>query len=513
MYSSPVASRHRPKIKGASIPPPVGGLNARDELANMDARDAVVLTNYFPDTSSVKLRNGFDEHVTGITGTVGALMEWRGPTTQKLFAANASAIYDVSSAGAVGAAAVSTLSNSAWSHTMMTTSGGNFLVLVNGADGVRTYDGSTWATQSITGATAANLNFIWQHKRRLWFVEKASTSAWYLPVDSIAGAATELDIGPLLSLGGRLVAGASWTLDGGAGLDDYLVMLSSAGQLIVYQGTDPSDANAWALVGVFRIAPPINSKCFVNVGGDLAILTIEGIVSLQGVLQLDRAAADRASVTNKINALFAQDAAAYGGNNGWQMLTYPKGKMAIVNVPTSSTTAHQYVMNALTGAWCKFTGMNATCWARFNEDLFFASGGTVYKADTGTSDNGVAITGDILTAFNYLNTRGQLKQFLMIRPIITATGPVSPAVQLNFDFKERAPTNVPLTTFGGGALWDTAKWDVDVWAGSEETSAVWSSSFGMGYCAAVRMKTLSTGVSIKVNAFDLTFQPGAMGIS
>ena len=32
-------------------------------------------------------------------------MEWRGPTTQKLFAANATSIYDVSSAGAVGAAA------------------------------------------------------------------------------------------------------------------------------------------------------------------------------------------------------------------------------------------------------------------------------------------------------------------------------------------------------------------------------------------------------------------------
>ena len=513
MYISQAAARHRVKTKGASIPPPVGGLNARDELANMDERDAIVLTNYFPDTSSVNLRNGFDEHVTGISGAVGSLMEWRGPTSQKLFAANAGAIYDVSTPGAVGAAVVSSLSNSAWSHTMMATSGGNFLVMVNGADGVRTHDGTTWATQSITGATAANLSFIWQHKRRLWFVEKASTSAWYLPVDSIAGAAAELDIGPLLSLGGRLVAGASWSLDGGAGLDDYLVMISSAGQLVVYQGTDPSDANAWSLVGVFRLAPPIGPRCFVNVGGDVAVLTIEGIFSLQGVLQLDRAAADGASVTNKINTLFARDAALYGANNGWQMLTYPKGRMAIVNVPTSATTSHQYVMNALTGAWCKFTGQNATCWSRFNEDLFFAAAGTVYKADTGTNDNGAAIPGDMLTAFNYMGGRGQLKQFLMIRPILTATGRVNPAIQLNFDFKEQTPTNVPLTTFGGGSVWDTAKWDVDVWAGSEETSAVWSSSFGLGYCAAVRMKTLSTGVSIKVNAFDVTFQPGAMGIS
>lgn len=512
MYISPIAARHRPKIKGSSIPPPVGGLNSRDELASMDERDALILTNYFPQTSHVDLRKGFDEHVTGITGTVGTLMEWRGPTTQKLFAANASAIYDVSSAGAVGAAVVSTLANNYWSHTMMATSGGNYLVLCNGADGVRTYSGSAWATSAITGATAADLNYVWQHKRRLWFVEKSSTSVWYLPVDSIAGAAVELDVGPLLSLGGRIVAGSTWTLDGGSGIDDFMVLISSAGQVIIYQGTDPASANTWALVGVFRCAPPIGTRCLVGVGSDVAVLTIEGIVSLQGVMALDRAAGDKASVTNKINDLFSHDALTYGSLTGWQMLTYPRGHMVIVNVPLTSTTAHQYVMNALTGSWCKFTAMNATCWSRFNEDIYFASGGTVYKADTGTDDNGAAISGDIKTAFNYFGERGRLKQFHMLRPIITASGPVNPAVQFNFDFADESPTDVPLTTFTGSSVWDTAVWDVDVWGGGEETSAAWGASFGLGYCASVRMKTLSTGVSIKVNAFDVTMQPGAMGI-
>lgn len=513
MYISPIAARHKPKIKGASVPPPVGGLNSRDELANMDERDALILVNYFPQTAAAELRKGFDEHVTGITGTIGTLMEWRGPAGQKLFAANASAIYDVTSAGAVGAASVSSLSNNYWSHTMMATAGGNFLVCVNGADGLRSYSGAAWATQVVTVAVAADLNFVWQHKRRLWFVEKASTSIWYLPVDSIAGAAAELDLGPLLSLGGKIVAGATWTLDGGIGIDDHMVLLSSAGQIIIYKGTDPASATTWELVGVFRCAPPIGQRCLVGTGSDVAILTIEGIVSLQGVMALDRAAGDKATVTNKINDLFNDDAISYGSLTGWQMLTYPRNHMVIVNVPLSASTAYQYVMNALTGAWCKFTAMNAACWSRYNEDIFFASGGTVYKADTGTDDNGAAIPGDIKSSFNYFGERGRLKQFHMLRPIISSTGIVSPAIQLNYDFGDVVPTDVPLTTFSGSSVWDTAVWDVDVWAGGEETSAAWGAAFGLGYCASVRMKTLSVGVSIKVMAFDVTMQPGAMGIS
>lgn len=512
MYISPVASRHRPRIRGASIPPPVGGLNARDELANMDERDALILTNYFPDTSSVDLRDGFTEHVTGITGAVGALMEWRGPSSAKLFAANTTAIYDVTTAGAVGAAAVSSLTSSDWAPVMMATSGGNFLVIANGADSVRHYNGTTWATPTITNVTSSTLDYVWSHKRRLWFVEKNSTSVWYLPVDSVAGAAAELDVGPLLTLGGRVVAGTSWTIDGGAGMDDYLAVISSAGQVVVYQGTDPASSSTWSLVGVFRLAPPISKRCFTSVGGDVAVLTIDGIVSLQGALALDRTAQSRASVTDKINALFSAAALSYGDVAGWHLLTYPRGGYLLVNVPMSATQAFQYVMNAETGAWCKFTNMNATAWARLSEDLYFAAAGIVYKADNGQDDNGAAIPGDIKTAFNYFGDRGRQKQFHMIRPILTATGDVRPAIELNFDYDDSTPSDIPLTTFGGNALWDVAKWDVDVWGGAETTSAVWGASFGLGYCASIRMSTLSVGVSIKVNAFDVTMQPGAMGI-
>ncbi len=83
---------------------------------------------------------------------------------------------------------------------------------------------------------------------------------------------------------------------------------------------------------------------------------------------------------------------------------------------------------------------------------------------------------------------------------------------ISTDFVETSTISTPVGVVPSASVWDSAEWDVDVWGGAETTSAVWGSSFGLGYCAAVRMSTLSTGVSIKVNAFDLTMQPGAMGI-
>ena len=58
--ASPTRRRliQRTQANVASLPPPVGGWNARDALANMAPTDAVTLDNLFPGVSSVTLRGG-----------------------------------------------------------------------------------------------------------------------------------------------------------------------------------------------------------------------------------------------------------------------------------------------------------------------------------------------------------------------------------------------------------------------------------------------------------------------
>jgi hypothetical protein len=507
----PNASR-RPVSRGFSVPPPVGGLNARDALADMDAADAVLLDNWFPEPNYVSLRRGYESHATGISGAITSLMEWAGPSSRKLFAANASAIYEVTSSGAVGAAAVSSLTSGKWQHTMQTTSGGNFLIICNGADSVRSYDGSSWATPSITGVTSSTLTNVCLHKKRLWFVQISTTKAWYLGTDAIAGAATEFDLGPLFSLGGHLKAIGSWTRDGGSGPDDFLAFISSVGEVAIYQGTDPSDATKWAIVGVYRLGAPIGNRCIIKTGGDLAIITQDGVVSLTRMLSLDRSVSARAAITDKISDLFKSSARTYGSNFGWQGIAYPRGNMAIFNIPQAEgATQVQFVMNTLTGAWCRFTGLNASCWAVFNDELYFGgNSGTVWKADTGFQDNGAGITGDIKTAFNYYKSRGQLKRWQMIRPIFTSNGSPGFLLDLNVDFAEDDPTSSPTATSITEALWDVAEWDEAVWNGGNPVTRSWTGVAGMGMCAAIRLRVVSDGASCQLNSFDVTAEVGGI---
>jgi hypothetical protein len=196
----------------ASLPAPIGGWNARDSLANMAPTDAVTLDNLFPGVSNVNLRGGYVKHATGLPGQVESLFSYAGAATNKLFAASGTGFYDVTSAGAVGAAVVSGLTNARWEYINVTTPGGNYMMCVNGVDKPRLYNGSTWvaldgaSTPAITGVTTTTLANITLFKNRIWFTQKDTLKAWYLPTLSVGGAAQELDLSAVAKLGGTLVA-------------------------------------------------------------------------------------------------------------------------------------------------------------------------------------------------------------------------------------------------------------------------------------------------------------------
>lgn len=507
----PNAARQRVS-DGRAIPAPVKGWNARDELANMDPADAVTLDNFFPDSTTVTLRKGMADHATGMSTAVETLAVWNGPTSSKMFAATVNDIWDVTAAGAVGAAEVSTLTNGRWQHVNMTTSGGQFLLMVNGADDMQNYDGTTWtainsgSSPAITGVATDELIHLNVHGRRVWAVQANTTKAWYLPVNAIAGAATAFDFGPLFSAGGYLVATGTWTQDGGDGLDDYFVAISSIGQVAVYQGTDPASASTFALVGVFRVGAPIGRRCLMKVGGDLALITQDGVISMGSMVATDRSVAQRVAITDRIRKAFNAAVLTNSADFGWTGIIYPRGTRVLFNVPQVGGEYHQYVMNTITGAWCRFKGWNAKCWALLNEEIYFGGTGTVYKADTGTDDDGTGITYDLKTAFNYFGNRGRLKHFKLLRPLLTANASVSIAVDINLDYEDAAPLNI-LALMVEGGLWDVAKWDEDVWGG-EAAFRSWQTVHGTGHCAAVRVKGTVQGVIIGINAFDIVFELG-----
>jgi hypothetical protein len=495
--------------QNVSIPAPVRGWNARDSLANMPEDFAVSLDNMFPNLTSCDLRSGYESHSTGNgTGAVETLVEYAGPVTRKLISAAGSVIYDSSAAG--GSTSIATgKTNARWQTTMMGTSGGNFLFMVNGADAPIYYNGSAFVTPTLSSVTAANIIHVTTHQRRLFFVFKQSLTFGYLPVVSVAGTVSTFDLSGLCRKGGYLMAIGSWTRDGGSGPDDLFVAITSEGEVILYSGNDPSTAADWVLSGVFSIGKPIGRRCIEKVGSDLIVTTQDGAISLTTFLPIDQVASTSMAMSTNIQNEFLASARSYGDNFGWQSLHYPQGSYQLFNIPLTTTIANQYVINTQTGAWCRFTDQNAACWALYNGDLYFGAqdGGIIYKADTGVSDNSNNIDWKILPAFSYYGARGSQKLFTLCRPHFTATGSPGFAIDLNLDFSDRTPTSVPTEPTITGALWDVARWDTGLWTGSAQT-ANWVTVRGLGEAASPAIHGATKSITIKFNSYDMVWQQG-----
>lgn len=497
-----------PVARSYHTPAPTGGWNARNNIADMPVTDAAILDNWFPGTSRVRIRRGFEEHVTGLPGIVETLMTYSSGTADKFFAASGTAIYDVTTPGVVGAAVASSKTNARWQYANMGTSGGQFLIGVNGADTPIKYDGTTWGTSAITGSTSTNFININVYKRRLFFTIKQSLKFAFLPVESIAGAASEFDLAPECQRGGYLMAMGTWTRDGGDGLDDFAVFYTSKGEVLLYQGSDPSDADNWSLVGRFELPAPIGRRCMVKAGADLVLISQDGFVPLSSGLANGRAT-KRLAISDKIRDAVNTATRSYGDNFGWQGVLYPRGSMMVFNIPTvEGIEAEQYVANTLTGAWCRFTGMDAMCWGLLNEELYFGGDSTVYKADSGFSDNGANIESDVQQAYSSLGYGG-LKAFRQIRPIFTTDGVIHPSLSINIDYETLNPTSSPTFTAPVGAVWDVSPWDTTAWSVGLSVSRDYVSVEGVGYVGAIRMKLDVMGFEVFWNNTDWLFEGGA----
>lgn len=468
---------------------PFGGWNARDDVTDMPAEDAIILDNLIPGDASVSTRNGKRIHCDGLGAAVQSLMEYSPPSgAPKLFAATASKIFDVTSSGTINPgtdAVLDTLSNGWWQHTMFATSGGNFLLMVNGADGLRSYSGSAWTTESVTGVTAANLVTITTHQSRVWMIEESTMKVWYLGALAKSGAATAIDFAALSKLGGKLMAMASWTRDSGAGIEDLAVFITSKGEVHVYQGSDPASSDTWSRVGTFKIAEPVGRRCLIKVGGDIGVLTTQGLVPLSGVLSRAESAQGQVAITDKIRNAYTQAYARSGSMAGWQVTEYPIGKLLIVNVPVvENVEAEQFVMNSTNGKWCRFSGFNACSWSLLDGKIYFGdANGTVYRYAS-SDDNGTDINAKAVSAFSDFGTPAN-KSFDSILPIVFGPAGYRPRVGLRLDYGEQEYLSPAIAFDSSGDAWDEEVWDVCSWAPPSAPNRQWQGVVGEGVTAAV----------------------------
>jgi hypothetical protein len=464
------------------------------------------LDNFYAEDGQLVLRNGSASHVTGITGGVVTLMLYDGGGTPAVFAAGNDAIYNVTSAGAVGSAVQSSLTDDRWDWTMFSDLSNALLVCANGADAVRTWNGAAWATPSITGATSANLKGVLAHKNRLWAIQDGTLDAWYNgTVNAVAGAYTKFPLGPLCQRGGQLAALATWTRDGGSGADDYWVAITTAGEVLVYGGTDPS--SDFAMVGRYEIAPPLGStRCVTRMGSALLILTRAGVVSMDDVLM---GTTEANQISGAIEPTFLSASATDTTSALWRIYWHRRENRIIVNVPDYEETVVQFVYSASSGSWSRLIGLAATDWLETGNKLYFGSAaGTVFEAEVGTDDAGAAIKAEAIFAPSKMGSPS-IKHFRRARVHFFSQGNFDPSISVVTDYETpEGRIDVPAETVSAGAVWDTALWNDAQWYRSAYPRRKTRSISGRGIVGALRIGVHIKGTAFRVIGAEVSAEAG-----
>ena len=484
----PIQTAHQQTSRAIPFPPPSNGLVTGANQAIDIPAAASILVNWIPTERGARIRGGSTVHCQIQTGTgfgagepygillaitqpggtggdIVEMLEFNAGGVEELFAATEGEIFNVTSGPTVMTPDVTGLNSGDWTDIMHTTPGGSFMVIANGTDTVRNYDGTTWTTPSFTGdiTDTAELSHVWLFKNREFFVRKDTIDACYLAADAIAGACTLFPLGGVFQKGGTLLMGFRYSVDAGAGIDDFCCFLSSEGELAVYAGTDPS--SDFTLQGVYNVGRPLGKHCIMQAGGDVVIGTVEGLIPVSQAFSKDQVALQSFAVSKPIEDLWQFEAKRREKN--WKIYHWRDEAIAFVSYPAATgQKATVFVVNTLTGKWGTIEGWTARCWGNLQNRLMFGStGGTVFAAEEGGNDAGVEYLCTTLGTFQGVESRGQVKSVKQMTAQFYTNGTLKPKLFCNADFNLNTPVAMSPSSATGTSLWDVAIWDVDVWDG------------------------------------------------
>jgi hypothetical protein len=517
MMKSPAIRRSTQGLRRAtpkSLPVCTGGWDSMSPLTSMPATSAIVMENWLPQATNIRTRPGCQYWVNAVPETLRTFALWNGPSSSKLFGIGDSGIRDITNPALTAGSVIFSFSPTFASSTNISTIGGHFLVLVNGVDSARLFDGTTWttltgsSTPAITGLPTTSLRSVELLKRRLWFTANNSSSAYYLPVAQVGGALQEFPLGTVFSRGGVLRAMGSWTIDGGSGSDDYTVFVSSMGEVAVYAGSDPG--SDFRLVGLYFIGEPVGRFPLAKFGGDLLLLSRDGLYPLSKAL-LSASVDRKTSLTRKIDPSFSEAITLYGAQEDWKICVYPEGGVLLVNVPVTIDYSMQFCMNTTTGAWTKFTGWSSSDWIVYENRLMFLPPLAVGQAFVGTSDFGASIPCRIQQAFMYLGTTGRVKHFRLIRPALLSSDSVSISLGLDVDFYTGTNSDTSLTTPALGSQWNVGTWNTAIWAGGDLPQREWATvAVKEGFAYSIHMQVDVQTSVVTWASTDVLFELGGV---
>lgn len=190
MFMRPVVQEKRTgrKAQTTRFPAPVAGWKANENIAvpEQGPQGAVVLENIFPTATGAQIRRGSEIYATLGAGDlpVTAMFTYNFGNNKKFFGSTATTVYDITTISSPinyqlsdedgdnlitdlgffigqlstsGLEVIEGMTGGNWIDEQFATTGGNYLIIVNGSDPMHIYDGTMW--YAITGDPVNRLNY------------------------------------------------------------------------------------------------------------------------------------------------------------------------------------------------------------------------------------------------------------------------------------------------------------------------------------------------------------------
>ncbi|MCO5157592.1 MAG: hypothetical protein M9945_12730 [Aquamicrobium sp.] len=608
-----------PQMRSHAFPAPIAGWVTADAMIASRPNSAQVLENFFPTQKSIRTRGGLrmwgsyginpirsmlvynvEGNAQFFTSTGDALWNSTAPTDIILYDQNLEALTDESDDPLTIAdpptPAVAGLTGGYYCYVNFATSGGYFLIAVNGTDQMRIYDGSNWypigaselyrisynsevapftvgetVSGAVSGASAtivrAESGYIWinnligsfdgnetitdgqggeattdapetllwnpvtgvatnalshvsAYRNRLFFVEQNTFRIWYPSVNTIVGAFSSFNLDGVFQKGGSILFTATWSMDAGDGMDDKFVIVSTEGEVAVYQGSNPSDADDWHLVGRYEMTHPMGPRGSMRVGGDLYVLTREGLVPISLAITKGPDVLAMGAVSRNIEPNWLEET-TQRRSLPWEIQRWPLKNMGFVTLPINTQDAEErycFVFNLETGAWAKYTGWDTRCCEVFNDQLFIGtSDGKVMQCEVGGDDDGTPYYPVFVGNWEALQSFGSIKTVYQARATFITKTDIDPQLSVSVDYSVELPPkpNAPVLDVEP-SLWDVGRWDRAIWdAGNQfyTVSTRWVSIGRTGYSIAPQLQMASSGniqPTAELAEITITFETGGL---
>lgn len=506
--ADPALVKGKPAAVRRHVLAPLKGLSLETKKGNTDPLLAPILDNWIIEEGVCRVRPGYRKVVQIGTAAIESLVPFYG-SPNKLAAATSGKLFDMA-----GTEIATGFTSDDWSWTAFSNlSATDYTVMCNGADGVWSWDGLAVVEETITAPSGsphiipANFAMVLSHMNRLWFADKANLAVYYLPIQTKSGEVKELPLNALFRRGGSVRALYTWTVDGGTGLDDKLVIFSSNGEAVIYNGVDPD--TDMQLDGIYRFDSPMSHRSVVNYGGELYCLISTGLVPMSTLM---RAESEQLGTTDKaVTTEFSKVAMNYRDRPGWEVLLNHSSGLIYCNMPLGAPNKYRQMVRFMPNPiWASWSAIPSRCWNWVDNRVFFGSDdGGVYELHPAMlNDAGNPITVDMQMAWSMYGTVGE-KKFNRVRPYIQTDGTPRPWIDVRVDYDTSPPTNQPdISTSDIGSTWDEADWDTSSWAGAILTKNNWQGVAGRGVVGSIRLRAAISNCEFAVAGFDVEFEVG-----